>query len=78
MNSKFKDWNNQLLLEMESLPHCVGYSGGALIDSKIPYDLGWSPKRTARAFLNYDNKDYHKLLEVMREKGLLKERVKKT
>lgn len=60
MEAKFIDWQRQLMVEMERIARNVS-CGGAIIDAMIPYKLGWSPKRTARALLQWDARDYERI-----------------
>ncbi len=48
---KFDDWKKQLMVEMDALADKVAKNVGAIIDSAIPFRLGWTPLRAAKALL---------------------------
>lgn len=53
----YVDWCVRLREEMAEHSERMARSGGAFIDSSIPYRLGWSPRRAAFALLCIDMKD---------------------
>lgn len=56
----FSEWQSEVMLKMVEIGVAKG-TGGPLIDATIPYSLGWSPDRTARALLNLDRVDNRRL-----------------
>lgn len=64
--ARFTEWCNQLMWHMTELTKQGFGGGGMMIDSAIPYRLGWSPERTARALLNYSRKDADELCRAVR------------
>lgn len=66
MEDKLQDWTEwqaAVMIRMHEIGEVRG-SGGALIDAKVPYEMGWTPDRAARALLYLDRKDYFRLLEI--------------
>jgi hypothetical protein len=59
----FSEWVAQVMATMEAIGKSGGSTGGSAIDAAIPYRLGWSPERTARALLFLDHRDYYHLRE---------------
>lgn len=57
----FIDWNNKLKLRMADLVQYYPKHTSAMIDAMIPYRLGWSPDRAARAILRLNRRDHHEL-----------------
>ena len=64
MDDKFVDWCNQLRVEMHLLSEKVAKKVGMIVDSAVPYRLGWSPKRAARAILGIDYRDCVRLSDL--------------
>lgn len=62
----FVDWQIELMNEVYAI-NKVAARGGALVDAHIPYKLGWSPGRAARAILGLQGKDKDLLLDIQRE-----------
>ena len=55
--ARFRDYVTQVLAEIEPL---IGEmrNTSCMIDAWVPYELGWSPKRAARAILKIDYGDF--------------------
>lgn len=56
----FPTWNRKVFEIVLGLPLKPG-KPGAIIDSMIPYRLGWSPERAARALTRTDMEDHNTL-----------------
>lgn len=68
--AQFKDWNNALLDEMNRVADIKSKAIGGvgyMIDAAVPFRLGWSPARAARALLHMDHKDHQTLANLMQE-----------
>ncbi len=61
---QFRTWQVELMATMHEIGHCHG-SGGCLIDAAIPFRLGWSPERAARALLFLEPADTYRLRALM-------------
>jgi hypothetical protein len=57
---EFSTWNDLVKQEMARMDVRPGRPG-AIIDAMIPYRLGWTPQRTARALMRYDYADHNTL-----------------
>jgi hypothetical protein len=56
----FTTWNDEVRRLVMDMPAKPG-RGGAVIDAMIPYRLGWTPGRAARALMRYDRADHDTL-----------------
>lgn len=66
----FTDWNRRVIEKMGEL--VLGQYAkrvNVIVDIMIPYRLGWSVDRTARALLNLDYRDYVRLNNLMIKGG---------
>jgi hypothetical protein len=59
--TKFQDWLNELMNEMTRMHESVGFRRNSppMIEAMIPYRLGYSPRRAARAYLGIDPGTFH-------------------
>ncbi len=62
----FGDWCRQLWVEVRARGESQ-FDGSMMIDAAIPYRLGWSPDRAARAILRLTYRDYQRLVRIVRE-----------
>jgi hypothetical protein len=74
----FDVWRKQLMEAMYQLSDSIGpqFKGGPMVDNRIPYDWGWTPKRAAAAYLALTYTDYVALGDsaIGPEKGALPHR----
>lgn len=63
----FIDWKNRVMAEMERLSLYEKTVAPGAIDAMIPFQLGWSPSRGARALMALDWRDYKRLYDIQRD-----------
>lgn len=64
-------WHQELMIELGKMrPGRSG--GGVVIPAWVPYRLGWTPHKTARALVNVGSSEHRDLVDEMKKEGLNK------
>ena len=66
---EFKDWNTELVARMIEIGETAWDKSPPLIDSRIPYEMGLTPKQTANAFMGWNVKLFRMLCDEERRRN---------
>jgi len=58
----FADWCKELIVELASY-NATRWTGSAMVDAAVPYEMGYSPSEAAAAYVGQDSKRLSEMVD---------------